>query len=65
MSLHKLPLLPLKNKKLWKHVGSMKPKKERGPSNQIGLANSHGQNTKPTKCTAKVVSFFLQFSNSQ
>jgi hypothetical protein len=43
----------------------MKPKKERGPSNQIGLANSHGQNTKPTKCTAKVVSFFLQFSNSQ
>jgi hypothetical protein len=46
MSLHKfLGLTPppsKKHKKLWKHVGSMKPKKERGPSNQIGLTNSHG-----------------------
>ena len=42
MSLHKFLGLPPKNKKLWKHVGSMKPKKERGPSNQIGLTNSHG-----------------------
>ena len=46
MSLHKFLGLappPSKKKKLWKHVGSMKPEKERGrPSNQIGLANSHG-----------------------
>ena len=33
---------PSKKKKMWKHIGSMKPKKERGPSNQIGLTNSHG-----------------------
>jgi hypothetical protein len=34
-----LPPLPLKNKKLWKHVGSMKPKKERIPSNQISFCH--------------------------
>ena len=33
---------PSKKKQLWKHIWSMKPKKERGPFNQIGLTNSHG-----------------------
>ena len=48
MSLHKfLGLAPPPSKKqktveACRDVGSMKPKKERGPSNQIGLTNSHG-----------------------
>ena len=48
MSLHKFlglappPSIKQKTVEACRDVGSMKPKKERGPSNQIGLTNSHG-----------------------